>query len=68
MTDIDHSQSWESGGETNPTNLGLLCRRHHRMKTHGGWKIESHADGSCTWTSPQGKVHKVPARPIDEIA
>ncbi|MGA1738443.1 MAG: DUF222 domain-containing protein [Candidatus Nanopelagicaceae bacterium] len=68
LTDIDHSQSWESGGETNPTNLGLLCRRHHRMKTHGGWKIESHADGSCTWTSPQGKVHKVPARPIDEIA
>lgn len=68
LTDIDHSQSWESGGETNPTNLGLLCRRHHRMKTHGGWKIESNADGSCTWTSPQGKVHKVPARPIDEIA
>ena len=68
MTDIDHSQSWESGGETSATNLGLLCRRHHRMKTHGGWKIESNADGSCTWTSPQGKVHRVPARPIDEIA
>ena len=68
MTDIDHSQSWESGGETSPANLGLLCRRHHRMKTHGGWKIESNADGSCTWTSPQGKVHRVPARPIDEIA
>jgi len=68
MTDIDHSQSWESGGETSAANLGLLCRRHHRMKTHGGWKIESNADGSCTWTSPQGKVHRVPARPIDEIA
>jgi len=68
LTDIDHSQSWESGGETSAANLGLLCRRHHRMKTHGGWKIESNADGSCTWTSPQGKVHRVPARPIDEIA
>jgi hypothetical protein len=68
LTDIDHSQSWESGGETNPANLGLLCRRHHRMKTHGGWKLESHADGSCTWTSPQGKVHKVVARRIDEMA
>lgn len=68
QTDIDHSQSWESGGETNPGNLGLLCRRHHRLKTHGGWKLESHGDGSCTWTSPNGKVHLVPARPVDEIA
>lgn len=68
MTDIDHSQSWESGGETSAANLGLLCRRHHRMKTHGGWKIESNADGSCTWTSPQGKVHHVPARRVDEMA
>lgn len=67
LTDIDHSQSWESGGKTNLTNLGLLCRRHHRLKTHGGWKVESHEDGSCTWTSPQGKVHHVPARPMDEI-
>lgn len=68
LTDIDHSQSWESGGSTSAANLGLLCRRHHRMKTHGGWKLESHKDGSCTWTSPNGKVHHVPARPIDEIA
>ena len=68
MTDIDHSQSWESGGSTSAANLGLLCRRHHRLKTHGGWKLESHPDGSCTWTSPNGKVHHVPARPVDEIA
>ncbi len=68
MTDIDHSQSWESGGSTSAANLGLLCRRHHRMKTHGGWKLESHADGSCTWTSPHGKVHHVPTRPVNEIA
>ena len=62
--DIDHAQSWESGGETNPANLGLLCRRHHRMKTHGGWKLQSNADGSCTWESPVGKQFFVPARPI----
>lgn len=63
-SDIDHALSWESGGETNPANLGLLCRRHHRMKTHGGWKLESHADGSCTWESPVGKQFFVPARPF----
>ena len=64
LADIDHAQSWESGGETNPANLGLLCRRHHRMKTHGGWSLESNADGSCSWESPHGKHYFVPARPI----
>jgi hypothetical protein len=64
--DLDHAQSWESGGETSAANLGALCRRHHRLKTHGGWKLESHSDGSCTWTSPLGKIYEVPARPMLE--
>ena len=63
-SDIDHAHSWESGGETNPANLGLLCRRHHRMKTHGGWSLESNPDGSCLWKSPVGKSFFVPARPF----
>ena len=65
-SDIDHAQSWETGGETNPANLGLLCRRHHRMKTHGGWSLESNLDGSCTWKSPKGKTFFVPSRPFLE--
>jgi hypothetical protein len=65
-SDIDHAQSWETGGETNPANLGLLCRRHHRMKTHGGWSLESNPDGSCLWKSPQGKSFFVPSRPFLE--
>lgn len=64
--DLDHAQSWDSGGNTSPENLGSLCRRHHRLKTHNGWKIESFSDGSCIWTSPHGKIYKVPARPIQE--
>ena len=63
-SDIDHAHSWESGGETNPANLGLLCRRHHRLKTHGGWSLESNPDGSCLWKSPNGKTFFVPARPF----
>jgi hypothetical protein len=65
LSDLDHAESWESGGETSLQNLGALCRRHHRLKTHGGWKIESFSDGSCTWTSPAGKTFFTPARPID---
>ena len=65
-SDIDHAQSWESGGETKAENLGLLCRRHHRLKTHGRWGLVSNSDGSCEWTSPVGKKYFVPARPINE--
>ena len=64
--DLDHAKSWESGGETSAANLGALCRRHHRLKTHGGWKLKSHSGGACTWTSPLGKIYEVPARPMLE--
>ncbi len=68
VTDIDHAIPWEEGGHTSPENLGLLCRRHHRMKTHNGWQLSSNEDGSCNWTSPHGKEIFVPARPIHESA
>ena len=66
LSDMDHAKSWETGGQTSPENLGALCRRHHRLKTHDGWTVESRADGSCTWTSPLGKIFQTPARPILE--
>jgi hypothetical protein len=62
--DIDHAEAWEDGGETSAANLGALCRRHHRMKTHGGWKLTSSEDGSCNWESPDGHRYFVPARPV----
>ena len=68
VSDIDHAISWDSGGETSAENMGLLCRRHHQMKTSEGWLLESHADGSCTWISPAGKKHFVPIRPVNEVA
>lgn len=68
VSDIDHAIPWEEGGETSAENLGLLCRRHHRMKTHDGWKLQSNPDGSCNWTSPAGKELYVPARPVTESA
>jgi hypothetical protein len=66
LSDLDHAQSWEDGGTTSLDNLGALCRRHHQLKTHGGWQIESRSDGSCTWTSPLGKIYQTPARSILE--
>lgn len=66
LSDLDHAQSWKSGGETSPDNLGALCRRHHKLKTHHGWQVESFADGSCMWRSPFGKEFFTPARPTNE--
>jgi hypothetical protein len=67
-SDIDHVTPWDEGGETTPENLGSLCRRHHRLKTHGGWKVTSSSDGSCEWISPTGKHYFVPSRPVHEAA
>lgn len=59
--DVDHAVPFDAGGTTDPTNCHLLCRRHHRMKTHAGWQIEPHADGRLTWVSPLGARHRLPA-------
>ena len=66
--DIDHAIPWEEGGKTTPENMGALCRRHHIMKTHGGWKLKSFADGSCQWESPSGEKFFVPVKPMNEAA
>jgi hypothetical protein len=56
LSQIDHAIPWDDGGTTSPENLGALCVRHHQLKTFAGWQItESAADGSCVWTSPQGR-------------
>jgi hypothetical protein len=67
-SDLDHAQSWDDGGKTSADNLGVLCRRHHQLKTHGGWKLTSNSDGSCEWVSPLGRRYFVPARPVNEVA
>lgn len=33
--DLDHQTPWDAGGETSAANLWALCRRHHRLKSHG---------------------------------
>lgn len=57
--DIDHAEPFEHGGVTDDRNCGPPCRRHHRCKTHDGWHLERHRDGSATWTSPGGFVRVV---------
>ncbi len=54
--DLDHTIAWEDGGTTTPDNLAHLCRGHHTLKHHGGWKVRQESPGVLEWTSPLGKV------------
>lgn len=65
-TDADHIQDWRSGGKTNPENLQLLCRKHHNLKTHLGWRCRRLDDGRTEWTSPLGSIFYAAPVPLHE--
>ena len=52
--DRDHIAAHRSDGPTCSANVAPLCRRHHRLKTHGGWRYVPVERGSYLWTSPLG--------------
>jgi hypothetical protein len=57
--DIDHTVPWQQGGPTHPSNMALLCRAHHLLKTfwqgQTGWGEKQYGDGTIVWTSPSGR-------------
>ena len=65
--DIDHAVPFQhqphepGGGGTSADNCRPACRRHHRLKTHGGWTVETDKDGSTTWINPTGRPYHSPA-------
>ncbi len=46
-------------GQTRPDNLAKPCRRHHRLKTHGGWTYQMPEPGLYLWRSPLGRRYLV---------
>ncbi|HXA11808.1 MAG TPA: HNH endonuclease signature motif containing protein, partial [Mycobacterium sp.] len=59
--DIDHTVPYQLGGLTHPSNLKLLCRFHHLLKTFytgaGGWADKQSPDGTVVWTSPSRRTY-----------
>jgi len=61
--DLDHLAPFDPGRpadeQTTTDNLHALCRHHHLLKTHGGWRPHRDlATGVTTWTSPTGRVYR----------
>ena len=55
--DLDHIEPYQPEDPTTATStdqLAPLCRRHHRVKTHGGWHYLMLTRGEYLWTSPRG--------------
>ncbi|RNL63050.1 HNH endonuclease [Nocardioides marmoriginsengisoli] len=77
--DCDHITPYDPGGppcQTCTDNLAALCRRHHRLKTHGGWTYSTLDPGTYLWRSPLGYTYlrdadgtrDITARPVEPPA
>jgi hypothetical protein len=53
--DCDHVIPYARGGPTCPCNLAPLCRHHHRLKTHAGWRYTILEPGYYLWSDPYGQ-------------
>jgi Domain of unknown function (DUF222)/HNH endonuclease len=51
-----HIKHWANGGPTTPSNLALLCRRHHRAVHEDGYQLERQADGELCFRRSDGRL------------
>lgn len=63
--DLDHIDPYvpmdEGGppGQTAPSKLACLCRRHHNAKTARRWRYRRSRDGAYIWHGPHGRRYLV---------
>jgi hypothetical protein len=53
--DADHITAHADGGPTCECNLAPLCRHHHRLKTHAGWRYTPIEPAVYLWSEPHGQ-------------
>jgi hypothetical protein len=54
--DAHHITPWALGGSTEPENLVLLCRRHHRLIHEGGFSVAGNANEELVFRDPRGEI------------
>jgi hypothetical protein len=55
FVDAHHIVHWSRGGRTEPENLVLLCRRHHRLMHEGGFTVAGNAQEELVFRDPRGE-------------
>ena len=77
--DLDHPTPYQPDGppgQTGTHNSGPLVRRHHRVKTHAGFRARQIGPGRYLWRTPHGRelvvdpagTHPVrPSRPVQLV-
>jgi hypothetical protein len=61
---MDHTIPYHLGGLTCECNVGPHCRRHHRLKGTGAWRLEQPRPGIFRWTTPAGLTYSVSPEPL----
>jgi hypothetical protein len=56
---VDHTDPYDSGGESGVGNYGPMTTRHHRIKTHGRWQVQQPFPGIYVWRDPHGAFYLV---------
>lgn len=44
-----------AGGASCDCNIAPLCRHHHQLKTHAGWRYTPVETGTWLWADPHGQ-------------
>ncbi len=62
QSDLDHIEPFDrdrpAAEQTHHANLHALCRYHHRLKTHSGWRVERDpSTGITIWHAPTGHAY-----------
>jgi uncharacterized protein DUF222/HNH endonuclease len=52
-SDAHHVIHWTKGGETDLSNMVLLCHRHHWMAHEGGWQLVRTGEGEILTVPPR---------------
>ena len=64
-TQIDHTEPFVHGheatgaGQSRIGNYGPMSTPHHRLKTHGRWKVKQPFPGIYLWRDPHGALYLV---------
>jgi hypothetical protein len=54
--DAHHVIAYDDLGNTDLTNMALLCRHHHGVTHRNGWTMTTTPDQHFTWTTPTGRT------------